>query len=522
MANYIEMAATSAIVGLYEQGWSKSRIARELGIHRETVARYVRLARQGDSKPSELPTGSGADGGPKPSILPPGDSGARPGRRARCEPWRASIVAGIEAGLSTQRIWQDLVGEGFEGGYDSVKRYVRRLNVGSPERVQRMESPPGEEAQVDFGRGAPVQEDNGPRRSTWVLRITLSSSRKSYSQAVWRQDTESFIRCLENAFRSFGGVPQTLCIDNLKAAVQQADWYDPQLNPKVESFCRHYGTVMMPTRPYSPRHKGKIEAGIKYVKNNALKGRVFSTLREQNEFLAHWERTVADLRIHGTTRKQVRTVFLEQEKPALKPLPPMLFPMFREARRRVHSDSYVAVDNAYYEVPVEYIGRDVWVRWDPRTVRIYNERFEQIALLARNAPGSFSGCLSTGGRSERVEHAMAYWVRRALRLGDGCGRWAEEVVQRRGPAAIRVLQGLVQMSRKHSSEAINRACEGAATLGAWRLRDLRRLIVEPARHEQFAFMDSHPIIRDMAEYRAFLDTWHPDPIGLQRKENALP
>ena len=86
-----------------------------------------------------------------------------------------------------------------------------------------METLPGEEAQVDFGTGAPIHTPQRKRRRPWIFRIVLSHSRKAYSEAVYRQSTESFIQCLENAFRHFGGVPKRLVIDNLKAAVHKAD-----------------------------------------------------------------------------------------------------------------------------------------------------------------------------------------------------------------------------------------------------------------------------------------------------------
>ncbi len=104
----------------------------------------------------------------------------------------------------------------------------------------------------------------------------------------------------------------------------RADWFDPELNPKVEEFCRHYGTVMLPTRPAMPQHKGKIEAGVKFAQNNALKGRCFESLTAQNLFLLDWESGVADTRIHGTTRQQVGKVFNEVERSKLLPLPSSL------------------------------------------------------------------------------------------------------------------------------------------------------------------------------------------------------
>jgi len=114
---------------------------------------------------------------------------------------------------------------------------------------------PGEQAQIDFGAGAPVVSSDGKRRHPHVFRIVLSYSRKGYSEVVYRQTTDDFIRCIENSFWYFGGVPRTLIIDNLKAAVINADWYDPDINPKIQSFCEHYGTVILPAKPYTPRHK---------------------------------------------------------------------------------------------------------------------------------------------------------------------------------------------------------------------------------------------------------------------------
>ena len=137
--------------------------------------------------------------------------------------------------------------------------------------------------------------------------------------------------------------------------------------------------VFWPTRPYTPRHKGKVEKGIDYVQDNALKGRRFTSLQEQNAFLLDWELTVADTRIHGTTRRQVGKHFAEVERAALVPLPLAPFPSFHEGRRTVHRDGHVEVERAYYAVPPEYLAREVWVRWDSRLVRIFNERMEPIA-----------------------------------------------------------------------------------------------------------------------------------------------
>jgi integrase-like protein/Mu transposase-like protein len=337
---------------------------------------------------------------------------------------------------------------------------VHRLRKADPERVCRIEVQPAEEAQVDFGTGAPIIGSDGRKTKTWIFRIVLSCSRKAYSEAVLRQSTETFIRCLENAFGHFGGVTQTLNLDNLKAAVLKADFADPDLNPKLAAFARHYGIAVLPCLPKTPEHKGKIENSVGYVKENALAGRTFASLAAQNQFLAHWEKTIADLRIHGTTKRQVAQLF-SQEKPLLLPLPLSLFPVFQEARRSVHRDSYVEVAKAYYAAPPEYIGQEVWARWDLREVRIFNQRWEQLQIHRRLEPGRFSKVLGIGGGQGTLQSNLDYWLGRAAQLGTPCAHWAQGLVQKRGFEAIRSLIGLVNLIDQHSFRAVNQACARA-------------------------------------------------------------
>jgi len=625
MANELNMVQREMILTLLGQGWSKRKIARELGLHRDTVRRYARhVGRLGAARvqgkverevlgqghvatdtqtaqapkwatpaqvatgseaqqtpkqaaaskvaagsrppdttpkaatPDEVATGSGTgpapkrtthaevvpgsgslDAAPRAASLGPGASAsgsaphpkqATPGEvatgsaqipaavapplsnapaavqtgRSKCEPYQTLIESKIEAGLTAQRIYQDLVAEqGFAGAYNSVKRFVRRLNAGSELPFRRIECEPGAEAQVDFGTGAPVLIGlEGQHRRTHVLRLVLSHSRKAYSEVFFRQTTDNLLACWENAFAAWGGVPRTLVIDNLKAAVLHADWYDPELHPKVSAFCKHYGTVLLPTKPRMPRHKGKIEAGIKFVQSNALRGRSFESLAAQNAHLAHWESCVADLRIHGTTKKQVRQVFEQLERPALLPLPAERFAFFHEAQRVVHRDGHVEVDKAYYSVPPEYLGRTVWVRWDARLVRVCNAQFVEIALHPKQQFGRFSTSVQhlAAEKISAVEGGATGLLRRARLIGPQTARWAEAMLKERGIEGVRVLVGLLSLVRKHSSTAIERACELALGHGAFRLREVRALLKEPVEQQQLAFMAEHPVIRSLKAY----------------------
>jgi len=492
MANQLNMAQVQNILILHQQGFSQRKIAQTLGMNRETVARYLRSVLE--------PTVSSAQTPSKPAISPPGSAG----RKNACEPLRTVILEKLEGGLSLQRIYQDLQSEhGFQGSYDSVKRLVRRLGRTTPLPFRRMECPPGQEVQVDFGQGAPIKQANGKTKRPHVFRMVLSFSRKAYSEVVWRQDTETFLRCLENAFHAFGGVPRTVVVDNLKAAVIHPDWYDPELNPKLASFGEHYGTVILPTRSYMPRHKGKVERQVGYVQDNGLKGRTFKDLAAENTYLGCWEANVADLRIHGTTRQQVKKLFEEQERSALLPLPASFFPFFQEGERSVHRDGHIEVEKAYYSIPPEYAGLKVWVRYDSKLIRIFNRNMEPIAVHCRLEPGRFSTDSNHIPKAKiaGVERGAAYHLHRASLIGPWSHLWAKTMLRERGIPGIRVLVGFISLTHHYSDQQLEKVSQIAIKQGCYHLRSFRHLLKEPSEEPTLPFMEHHPMIRPMKEYQ---------------------
>jgi hypothetical protein len=271
----------------------------------------------------------------------------------------------------------------------------------------------------------------------------------------------------------------------------------------VQSFCQHYGTTILPTKPRTPRHKGKTERGVGYVKNNSLKGHIFASLDAENQHLWHWEATIADTRVHGTTRQQVGKLFHEIERAALLPLPAGRFPLFSEGRRIVHRDGHVEVAKAYYSVPPEYLGRSVWVRWDGHLVRIYSERMQPIAVHVQHQPGRFSTQNQhiPLEKISPIEQGAERLLIKVRRLGVEATRWAEAMIQVRGIEGVRVLYGLLSLVRRFPSDAIDRACGLAHGHGAYRLRTVRALLKRRgAEQPGFAFMDEHPLIRPLSEY----------------------
>lgn len=513
MAYQLGMDKTLSIKQLHASGMSERGIAQALEVSRNAVRRHLAANEANDTNAptGKAPTGSEgsndtkAPTGSDESVTPPLIAASR----SCCERFREVILSKLEQGLDARRIFQDLVEEnGFEGKYWSVRRFVKRLGTSRELPFRRIEVDPGWELQVDFGAGRPCCDHTGTLRKTYIFRTVLSFSRKGYTEAVTRLTTESFIRSLENAFWRLGGVPKTVVFDNAKCVVLKADWYDPELHPKINEFCKHYGFALLPTRPATPRHKGKVERGVDYVQENALKARSFESLAEQNAYLDCWEKTIADTRIHGTTKKHVGMAFEGTEKASLNPLPKDRFPFYHEGQRKVSRDGHVAIERAYYSVPAEYLGHDVWVRWNSQTVRILNQRMESIALHCTQPAGRFStqGEHIHPAKSHMIERGIEFILRKVRFLGPHATRWAESTIESRGIAAGRVLQGLLSLSRKYQTEQIDHACDTAWRSQAFNYRVIKRLLENQtaARQQTMEFMDDHPIVRDVSEYGDFI------------------
>jgi transposase len=290
----------------------------------------------------------------------------KPGTVSACEPFREGIERARVQGRNAMGIWQDLVSEhGFPHGYQSVRRFLYRLRGSAVSHARAViVTPAGEEAQVDYGSGPMVRDSStGKYRRTRLFVLTLGYSRKSVRLLTFRSSTQIWAELHERAFRRLGGVPRVIVLDNLREGVEKPDFYDPILNPHYRDVLVHYGAVALPCRVNDPDRKGKVESGVGHTKKTPLK------VGRSQAYLDQWEERWADTRIHGTTKRQVATMFAE-EKPALLPLPLEPFRYYQYGTRVVHLDGCVEVEAAYYGLPPGWIGREVQVRWNQLFVRI--------------------------------------------------------------------------------------------------------------------------------------------------------
>ncbi len=418
------------------------------------------------------------------------------------------IEAKLKAGQNAQSIYQDLCAEeAYRGSYDSVKRYVRKLRKKDPKLYARIETLPGVEAQVDFGQGAPTLK-NGRYMRPWLFVMTLSNSRKSFEKVVWHQDVETFIRCHEEAFESFGGVTRTLLLDNLKSGVLKANLYDPELNPLYEAYSKHAGFIPLPAswRVATPQHKGKVESNVDYVQDNALKGKRFESIDEQNAHLRKWNKTWASTRIHGTTKRQVRVMFME-EQPALQTVPEKSFAYFHVGRRKVNAlDSHIEVGGAYYPIPPKYMGKQVAVHFNREWVKVFYQG-KVIQWLSATHKGSFHpdrSCLPENKATDRNT-----WQKNLLQRCDETGkavrRWADQAISVRGLLAYRAIQGVLKLKKKYPIRDLNEACKLACERGSFSYHLIRNYLEEGIMKQEEQQLDlrlqqSSDIIRSPEEY----------------------
>ncbi len=222
---------------------------------------------------------------------------------------RGLVETWVNSGLQATTIYGLLKRKHkYTGSYSSVRRFVRRVVPKVPEATMPMHFSPGEAAQVDFGTGPMLQDPvSGEETKTWIFVMTLCWSRHQYAEIVWDQKVPTWLGCHQRAFRFFGGLPERIVLDNAKCAIVRACAKEPEVQRAYYELAEAYGFKLDVCPPRSPKLKGRVEAGVKYVKRSFLPGREFRDLADANRQLEAWVVEEAGNRIHGTTRERPLT-----------------------------------------------------------------------------------------------------------------------------------------------------------------------------------------------------------------------
>lgn len=419
------------------------------------------------------------------------------------QPHRDKIVQWAEDGLTATRIHELLTeGFGWTGSYETLKRYLRPLRQGQNAYV-RLEVSPGSEAQVDFGYMGRIWDVRESRlRKAWLFLMVLSHSRHFYGELVFEQDIPTWIGCHRRAFEFFGGVPAKLVIDNLKAAIVKAAIYDPLVTRTYQECAEHYGFIISPCKPGEPRHKGKVERGVPYVRKSFMAGRSFRDIRDATEQLQEWILNKAGMRHHGTTRQQPRVVFEMVEQKNLKPLPtnPFVMALWKEAK--VHADCHVVVQGCYYSAPHALQGETVMVRSTGSMVYLYHHH----ALVASHPRGRRKGERMTISAHYPAEKAAflektVVWCRlRAKAIGPNMILLVETLLHHDHPMdTLRKVQGILHLSDKYPRERMDLAARRAQHFHLLTYRSFKS-ILESGLDRQPLEQDPLPLLPAVRSY----------------------
>lgn len=537
MANVLSEDKKQQVIALGKLGWSLRRIEQATGVRRETAGAYLRAAgvavrqprcRQapnpaslvstdlaGEIKPGQSLSTDSA-GGIKSGQSLSTDSGtasngavepvgawmpARSPSASACEPYRELIELGLQRGRNAMAIWQDLVSDyGFQSRYSSVRRYVARLRGSqAPEERAVIETPPGEEAQVDYGEGPMVRHpETGKYRRTRLFVMTLGYSRKAVRLLTFRSSSRTWAELHETAFRRLGGAVPVVVLDNLKEGVLKADYFDPTINPLYRDVLAHYGATALPCRVRDPDRKGKVESGVGHAQRTPLQGLRFERLDDAQEYLDRWEERWADTRIHGTTKRQVAAMF-DEERPHLLPLPLEPFRYYQYGTRTVHLDGCVEVDAAYYHAPPGWIGRDLHVQWDGWRVRLMHpvtwELLREYSVQRRGWRRA-----KPGDEPKRTPARISKLLATAALSGSNIGTLCEVMHRRDGESSTRRIQGVLSLARRYGDAVIDQVCATALELGIAEYRFVRRYLDHHA-VAPLTLRQVDPLIRELSHYR---------------------
>lgn len=390
------------------------------------------------------------------------------------EEWHQQGIQGSVIFATLQRQY------GYKGAYDSVQRFIKKTRDKFPEVSMILDFKPGEYAQVDFGAGPPlIDESTGEIIKTWIFVMVLAWSRHMYAEIVLNQNIETWLGCHRRAFEWFNGVPKKITIDNPKCAITRACYYDPVVQRSYAEYAAGYGFIISPCAPRDPKKKGRVESGVKYVKNNFVPLRQFRHLIDSNQQLKCWTLETAGNRIHGTTREKPLTLF-ETERLFLKALPNQAPECAVWEKVTLHGDCHVMFLKCRYSAPYKLVNQLLWLRATETTVRIFQDH-KLVAVHPR--------LFKPGSRSTLDEHlppnAIAYCMKdsqwcleHAKKIGTHCEQVIQKLLNNSVVDYLRAAQGIVGLQKNYGNARLDAACRRALVFQSVHYQTIKSILKE--------------------------------------------
>ena len=515
----VEMHRLEELVRLHRMGTGAREVARLLRMSPNTEREYRQaLEKEGllVGSVDEMPTLEALRAAVErqlPIVAPPQ-------MVSTVEPLHDKIVDLAKKGLKPQAIYDRLRVEddNFKASFWAVRSAWRRWRdtrgVTADEVASPVETSAGEVAQVDFGYvGKLYDAASGALRKAWVFVMVLAFSRRMVARIVFDQKIETWLRMHVEAFDELGGAVATVVPDNLKAAVIRAAFGvdgAASLNRSYRELARHYKFKIDPAPIYAPRKKGKVESGVKYVKHNFFVGREGSDSNEAKRDLAKWIEVIANRRLHGTTWRTPRELFVD-EASKLLPLPDRRFELATWHQATVHHDSHITFDKRLYSVPWTLIDQKLWLRATGSSVYVYNATDEIVATHARTG-STVRSTIAAHLPAEREpwrHRSRAYWEARAAAIAPEVGEYVRAVFSSDDVLdLIRVVQSIVMHLEKFPVERAVAACKRALHFAVFTSAVIKNILRDGLDKEPIATTTNRQHIASPRYARSIDDIFH--------------
>jgi transposase len=447
---------------------SQRRIAKKLGVDRKTVAAVI--AGHEQSRTGEPPK-------------------KRKPRNTMLDAFQDKIVQLLERypDITAVRMLEELRGLGFKGGYTIIKDHLRDIRRHPRQLIRRFETSAGVQAQMDY---SPFDIDftaEGKRR-VHAFSYILGYCRRQYVHFVERQDFTTTIREHVQAFTYLKGVAADCLYDHFKVVVSSHDGLQPIYNIRFLAFATYYGFRPVACRPRHPQTKGKIERPFRYLEENLLNGRTFSSLEHLNQTTAWWLAHVADVRVHKTTQRTPLDLY-QEELPHLLPLPAKPYDTAEVVYRTVNPEGFISYLQNFYSVPWQRIGQLLPVRITEIEVIVYDPDIREIARHQRLAPSA------TGHYSTQQEHRPGPDLRRKQEL-------LRQRFEELGTEAVSFFDQLIR-NRRFGKDEAGRIL---GLLSIYHQHDLLAAFERANRYRAFSFPAVERILGAFAEPRSALES----------------
>jgi len=465
------------VVRVLRAGTSDRTLTHLLGHNRRTIAKYRAWAEQQGLLEGPLPSAGEIEGllaRTLPRTRPPQQT-------STLAPYQEEIAAlrtqGVEMAAIRVRLEER---HGHPVSYSALRRVVQHLEPRPIDAVVRVEVPPGSEAQVDFGyAGLTLDPRTSQARKSWVFVLVLSWSRHLYAEIVFDQRVETWLLCHRHAFAAWGGAPERIVPDNLKAAIVRTSFTEPLAQRAYRECAAHYGFLIDPTPPRTPRHKGKVEqGGVHYVARNFLAGRDAEPLDVRNAALRRWTVQTAGRRTHGTTKQAPLDRFETVEQAALRPLPPTPYDLAVWKQARVARDCHLTFDGAYYSVPYRLVGTAVLLRGGARTVEVYDAEHQLVVTHSRVAAGERQTHLGhlPGEKIPNLVLTREDCLAQARAIGPATATLVQALLDHRPEDRLRSAGRLVRLAQRTTPQRLEQACARALVFGVSDYPTIKRIL----------------------------------------------